>query len=530
VFNPSYLMLSRHNVYYFRWPIPKLHHDSKLEYVRLSLATRKPREALRRAKVLEYHAMRIIRAYGGSLMNNAEAKAIITEYFQTILQRRKDKITENGPLSDERRANVRRVLQQAEDWIELVQNGAELEEDDTIKKINNVMGLQIDPSSADAEKLKANYNLAEPAMIKEWLRFNDEQKDFNFAPQKEHLEGRKIAKRDTLDQACQEFVNMRMSEGEWDNNTKEEKEAYLAVLKEILGKNFDITQIDAEKAREIRAIIVRIPVNRNKDKATKNISLMAAIEAKGLKPIAPATVNKYINCYKAFFAWCVLHDYIYKNPFLGMRGKASAQKPEDRRKAFTKEQIKTMLEELETRKIAKKDYAYWGTLIGIYTGARLNEVSQIMLDDIKQEDGIWYFDMNDEGDGKKLKNEASRRRVPIHQALLDIGLVEYRDALKKQGKPRLLYELTFCKKNGYGKKLGNFFNGKFLKALEMKSKQAVFHSLRHTVVTRLVQADQDEKKIKSIIGHTQSGTAMKTYFAENYKLKDLKEVLDKLHA
>jgi integrase len=150
-----------------------------------------------------------------------------------------------------------------------------------------------------------------------------------------------------------------------------------------------------------------------------------------------------------------------------------------------------MLHELDTRRLAKKDYAYWGTLMGIYTGARLNEVAQIMLDDIRQEEGIYYFDMNDDGDDKKLKNAASRRRVPIHDALLSRGILEYAEKLRRQGRKRLLHELTFCRKNGYGKNLGKFFNTKFLVELGMKNKQAVFHTLRHTVVTRLTQIGQD---------------------------------------
>ncbi len=528
MFSPVYLMRSRHQVYYFRWPLPKTPHSPKPEHIRLSLRTREPREALRLARILEYHARLIIDTLGECLMNNNEAKAIIHAYFQNILQKRKDRIIEDGPLADERLGQIERTIKDAEEWIELAKGGAELEEDDTIERVNQAMKLAIDPSSTDAVKIKANYNLAYPAMLREVLRFNEEQICFNFAPPK-HSQQSGPQKKHTLDEISQKFVDMHMKDKQWDDNTRKEKLVYLTILQEIMGEKFDVTQMNAEKAREVRDIILRIPVNKNKDPKTKNLSLKKAIEVKGTKPIAAPTVKKYLDCYKALFAWSVNEAYTEKNPFQSIKVKTVSKKREDQRTAFTEDQIKTMLTELDTRRLAKKDYAYWGTLIGIYTGARLNEVAQIMLDDIKQEDGIYYFDMNDDGDDKKLKNAASRRRVPIHQALLQRGIVEYAEKLRKQGKKRLLHELTFCKKNGYGKNLGRFFNTKFLVELGMKNKQAVFHALRHTVVTRLAQAGHDEKKLKAIIGHTQSGTAMNTYFAEGFKIKDLKAVIDALH-
>lgn len=526
--NPVYLMQSRHNVYYFRWPMPITPANPDKAHIRLSLGTREPREALRLAKILEYHARQIEGAYGGELMNDSEAKTIIQDYFREIIKKRKDRIIDNGPLNDDQIAQIRSSIKNAEEWIGLAKDGVEVEEDNTIEKINHAMNLKIEDFSSDAAKLKNYYNQAYPAMLREILRFNDEHAGFDFTPLK-HNPIQTTASKHPLDEIGQKFIDMHMRDKQWDDNTKREKESYIAVLKEILGKKFNITDMDAEKARNVRDIIIRIPVNRNKNAKTRNLSLLAAIEVKGIEPIAAATIKKYLDCYKALFGWCMNEAYIDRNPFQSIRGKVAAKKREDRRIAFTEDQIKTMLTELDARKIAKKDYAYWGTLIGIYTGARLNEVAQIMLDDIKQEDGIWYFDMNDDGDDKKLKNEASRRRVPIHEALIKRGLLDYAQKVKDLGKVRLLHELTYCKKNGYGKNLGRFFNEKFLIQLGLKNKQAVFHSLRHTVVTRLTQAGHDEKKTKAIIGHTQSGTALKTYFAEGFKMADIKLVIDTLH-
>src|SRR5690606_2099124 len=146
----------------------------------------------------------------------------------------------------------------------------------------------------------------------------------------------------------------------------------------------------------------------------------------------------------------------------------------------------------------EKHYRRWGVLIGMYTGARVNEVAQIRLDDIKQREGIWYFDMNDEDEKKRLKTPAAHRQVPIHQKLLDLGILEEVAKLRKAGHKRFLHELTYTQKNGYGKNLSRYFNEVLLSELGIKHKGLVFHSFRHTVNTCLYQAGVPESIVQTI--------------------------------
>lgn len=53
MFNPSYLIQSRHSIFYFRYPVGS-------QRVSVSLRTRCPKEALRLSKVLEYHGNALI--------------------------------------------------------------------------------------------------------------------------------------------------------------------------------------------------------------------------------------------------------------------------------------------------------------------------------------------------------------------------------------------------------------------------------------------------------------------------------------
>lgn len=80
-----------------------------------------------------------------------------------------------------------------------------------------------------------------------------------------------------------------------------------------------------------------------------------------------------------------------------------------------------------------RDWRYWLPLVQAFTGARLNEVTQLKVSDIAQRDGIWGLTITDGGKGQSLKTSSSKRWVPVHPRLLDLGLVAYRDRVAEQG-------------------------------------------------------------------------------------------------
>ncbi len=178
------------------------------------------------------------------------------------------------------------------------------------------------------------------------------------------------------------------------------------------------------------------------------------------------------------------------------------------RTGFSLDQIKTLTEALlhPIGSVIPTNSRKWGSLIGLYTGARLNEVAQLELSDVRSEDGIWYIDVNADGPNKRTKNDASARKVPIHQRLIGLGLLEYVEAMRREGATRLFPDFGYDRNNGYGRTLGRWFNDRFLPGLGLKTDQLVFHSLRHTVVTQLKEARVEHDLVQAIVGHTPDGT------------------------
>ncbi|WP_377186590.1 tyrosine-type recombinase/integrase [Ruegeria meonggei] len=53
------------------------------------------------------------------------------------------------------------------------------------------------------------------------------------------------------------------------------------------------------------------------------------------------------------------------------------------------------------------------------------------------------------------------------------------------------------------------------------------HSLRHTLVTRLSQADVPVPFVQCIVGHVRSGVTQEVYNREGYTLAQLKDAVDR---
>ncbi|WP_083936147.1 site-specific integrase [Methylobacterium sp. B1] len=168
-----------------------------------------------------------------------------------------------------------------------------------------------------------------------------------------------------------------------------------------------------------------------------------------------------------------------------------------------------------------------GPFIGLYSGARLNEIAQIHIADIKQEGDLWYFDLNDD-DGKRLKTEASKRIVPMHPKLIELGLLQYVTELRSQGQTKLFPSFTYCTKNGWGRVLGRWFNEMFLPELGIKNESLVFHSLRHTVTNSLQREGVPQPIVQALIGHTRADMLGQHYSASGLRLRQLYDALLRL--
>lgn len=231
---------------------------------------------------------------------------------------------------------------------------------------------------------------------------------------------------------------------------------------------------------------------------------------------ASKTAEDRLMYVKSLFAYAY-HDLqaIPRHPWHGISIKSNTETP---RSPWTADQIIAFFSlPLFTayalpHKAARAggDAAYWIPLLGLFTGARSAEFCQLRVADIVHEQNIWAMDINDVGEGKRIKTQASSRKVPIHSELIRLGFLDYVEAMRKAGNESLWPKLHLNPdKPSHGFSL--WFNTTPRKAVPGVAIPD-FHSLRHTVRSALSAADVPEADQDNITGHAvQGSTGTKVY-------------------
>jgi integrase len=144
-----------------------------------------------------------------------------------------------------------------------------------------------------------------------------------------------------------------------------------------------------------------------------------------------------------------------------------------------------------------------------------------MASDIKQTGGIWFFDIRDG------KTENAERVVPLHHALIDAGLLRYRDALSHGSRLFPSLKGSPSAPDKIGKALGYAFEA-WRKRLGIVREGVNFHSFRHTVGDRLRKAGIAKDDRGFLLGHADVEMQNKVYGHDGPGLRRLKAIVEKL--
>lgn len=235
-----------------------------------------------------------------------------------------------------------------------------------------------------------------------------------------------------------------------------------------------------------------------------------SVEQNGL---APATLLKRLSDLSTFFRLlCNEARACVDNPTEGLTNYRKALKKEAKKKTssywpFTADQFRTIFSPQDYLKAMRRPDTFWAPLISACTGMRLSEVICRSLAQVAQDPtGIWYFDIKD------AKNDNSDRVVPLPQALIDLGFIEYVQRLQSLGArhlwPHLNLNSSIALTNPTNKHSEHF--GEYLTTRGITDSRWVFHSFRHTVVCALLD-DKDTSLPLSmqICGHAAQDDAVK---------------------
>jgi integrase len=340
-----------------------------------------------------------------------------------------------------------------------------------------------------------------------------------------------------LEDAFEEFLTFRRES--WKGNGGYEnkyRESYFPVLRELFGtlRTGDLTK---NHVIELMKILQKTPSNRNKIPEFKNLSLrdFLTVDVPKEKLLAPTTLGHYLTNIGSFFSWLKTVDYTQidlESPLKTLKIKKT--RSNEQKDVFSKKDLANLFNSKEyCHGLHKKPSHFWVPLIGIYTGARLNEICQLSIKDVREDKGnnCWVFDFNeDQSDdkNKSIKGAHHTRLVPIHRDLIQLGFIDYFKSQKSQKSPRVFPDLEYVRDaNKYGSNLQRWFNRTYKNGCGIKSDKTSFHSLRHTVITHLVnEKEVDPNRLAVGMGQTPEGGVTQKVYTKALSFKEYKKFFD----
>lgn len=295
-------------------------------------------------------------------------------------------------------------------------------------------------------------------------------------------------------------------------STQNEQRIAMRYFEEFLGEALPIHAITRRQVIAYKTALPKVPVKYSV--RFPGLTLPEAIEANERRAerfptLAEATVNgKWLAHLKAVFAWAAKNDHIPDDPSSEVRLDLGNSDRARSKVAFTSADL-TAIRASEPFRGVLSERA-WSALVAMHSGMRAGEIAQLRLDEIRRERGVLVFTVDGE-----VKNEHSRRLVPVHSALLALGLAQRIAALKEAGEIMLFPEwfargqaiLHNAAAKGkvvqkpYANVHPRWFNNYLLPSVGIEDSRKTFHCLRHTFKTALARAGVSREISDHICGH-----------------------------
>lgn len=292
-------------------------------------------------------------------------------------------------------------------------------------------------------------------------------------------------------------------------DTITESKHALRLLLGVVG-DMPVGQIKRDQIRAFWEAVRWWPANASVKPQYRDLTVMEIVakgQAEGVAAPSEYTISKHRQRLGVFFNSLVKEDVLVKAPYLGQQDDPDRSTDPNTGRPFTDAELAQIFAPKHFAPWASKyPHRFWGPTLGLYTGARVNEIAQLYIDDVKQIDGAWGLFFWKHHRAQKIKTKSSIRFVPLAQPVLDAGFLQFVEDMKATGHPRLFPHLPAGtgkdgKPNGlgYGRQLSRQFSA-YLKQFEIE-KGTAFHAFRHTMSTRLAEAMVPKTTIALITGH-----------------------------
>lgn len=491
---PSYLSKSRHGIYYARFATPtalKRACPSLPTEIRKSLNTRDLRDAVVRSRKLALD-FRLLMTQAIEAMNpkdNYNGQFLVERGADGSIQYK----FEEGDTAEKVR-----------EYIQLLQATGQLPID-----ANSLQRSVVVPSDSEMRELRIEAKSQKAGGI--WLS-----------------------------ELIQAYADEKLATNEWTENTwRQTYRPLLRDFRELVSKSKriitnkdgieqDIWDIQASELEEqhiqtYTSAMFKFPKNYGSMKGLEDAK--QALNA-GLPTQSRENAFKKMRMVKTFLTWSYKRKKLSEQLDILLpteKKDKKRDKSKDGYQPWTDSELKQIF---ERENYPAEGFKFWTPLIALYTGARANEIAQLLVSDIKQVSGIQcisIMDLDDDVDDdepvatpddkpiKSLKTAASRRLVPIHPKLIEVGFLKFVEHQKEQGEKRLFPELNYSDVGGYGRNVSRNFAEVTKRLGIWVERKKVFHSFRSTFNGRLMKLGTSQELREFLLGHANDSMNVQAY-------------------
>lgn len=330
-----------------------------------------------------------------------------------------------------------------------------------------------------------------------------------------------------LSEAWPLFVELMVAEEGWRGQTENQNSATYRIFIQCCGDK-PVGAYSRQDCAKFFDMLRGLPALYSKKKEWRGLSVPAIVDATAtmnVERLSMKTINRHFSALGRLFDHFKRRgDFDGENPAHGFqfptKGRANKKRQmwegDILRELFSSpvwSGCYSASRRASPGRCIIKDARFWLPILGLYHGNRLEEFAQLELSDLIVHDGIHCFDINDEGQ-KQLKNEQSKRRVPVHPKLIDLGFLDYVEQARCDSRISMFPELEPA---GPDNKKGYYFTKwwtRYRQSIGIYEKGLDYHSFRHGVTTKLYAAGVEEVLVDELTGHDGGGTSRRIYKKE----------------
>ncbi|WP_431195190.1 site-specific integrase [Escherichia coli] len=226
--------------------------------------------------------------------------------------------------------------------------------------------------------------------------------------------------------------------------------------------------------------------------------------------VRPSTINKLLTKAKMCLDYGLMNGQLEgRNPIERMK---LTKDIDSKRRAFTDEELEGLLGRVEaeyqfTRHTAQtsSEARRWASLLSVVTGARSAEVCHLTKRDIVTLDnGLVCIDINEDGEGKSVKNKHSVRLVPLTDGAYGFDLASFLSWVNTQADEGSLFGMT---PSAYS----SWFNSRVITEALPDAENVSLHSLRHWLATCMKERGVNLVDAQGILGHSSQSITYDLY-------------------